>query len=213
MNFIQTDRETAEDQIANRINRELEHNDVLLLLSGGSNVDLGVAVVKKLNRKLTVGLIDERYGPIGHKDSNWQKLLDAGLDTNNVELLPVLEPGFSTTETAVAYSLKLQKATIQNQTIIGIFGIGEDGHTAGVLPQSTAVGSMDTFTSYTGPDFERLTITPTFFEHINIAFLVAYGDNKRAKLEELKTDITVGDQPAQALKDVSELIVYNDQVG
>lgn len=211
MKFILTDRQSAEEQIANRINQELESNNVLLLLSGGSNVSLGVAVVKKLNRKLTVGLIDERYGPVGHKDSNWQKLLEAGLEAENVELLPVLESDFSLSETAAAYASRLREVSAE-KTVIGIFGIGEDGHTAGILPHSEAVDSTDLFTSYIGPDFQRLTITPAFINQVDVAFLVAYGDNKRAKLEELKTDIPVGDQPAQALKDVRELIVYNDQV-
>jgi 6-phosphogluconolactonase/glucosamine-6-phosphate isomerase/deaminase len=212
MKFILTDRETAEEQIADRINQELERNNVLLLLSGGSNVSLGVEVVKKLNRKLTVGLIDERYGPVGHKDSNWQKLLEAGLEAENVELLPVLESDFSLSETAAAYASKLQEVSAE-KTVIGIFGIGADGHTAGILPHSEAVDSTDLFTNYVGPDFQRLTITPTYIKQVDVAFLVAYGDNKRAKLEELKANIPVGGQPAQVLKDVRELIVYNNQLG
>lgn len=213
MKFVKTDREAAIKQIAHRINDELSKNPVLLLLSGGSNIQLGVAVVEKLSptENLTVGLVDERYVPLGHRDSNWQQLLDAGLRADSLKTLPVLHDGLSAPETAQLYSDALTQARKQHSTVAGIFGMGADGHTSGVLPNSPAVTHTGDFISYQGPDFDRLTTTPAFFKHIDISFLVVFGANKSPMLEKLKTAAPAHEQPAQALKDSRELIVYNDQ--
>ena len=55
---------------------------VVWLVSGGSNIPISVEVLKALKIKvkptllksLKVMLTDERYGPVGHLDSNWQQL-------------------------------------------------------------------------------------------------------------------------------------------
>ena len=56
---------------------------IFWLLSGGSFMPIEVEVAQRLSdhpglKHLSVTLTDERYGPDGHQDSNWQKLLDAG---------------------------------------------------------------------------------------------------------------------------------------
>jgi 6-phosphogluconolactonase/glucosamine-6-phosphate isomerase/deaminase len=55
---------------------------VLWLLSGGSNIRAIVEVMDSIDDSLTPNLslllADERFGPVGHHDSNWQQLLDAG---------------------------------------------------------------------------------------------------------------------------------------
>ena len=35
-------------------------------------------------------LTDERYGPVGHPDSNWSQLLQKGFDLPQAKLVPVL---------------------------------------------------------------------------------------------------------------------------
>lgn len=214
MKFIQTDKNETIAQIAAVINQTLSEGNVLLLLSGGSNIDLSVNIRQRLELKnqLTIGLIDERYGPVGHADSNWTKLMKAGFNTGQTRLLPVLENDLSLEETAENYEEKLARATEENHQVIGLFGMGPDGHTAGILPDSPAVESKNLVAYFKGPDFERITTTPIYFNLIDIAFLIAYGEGKRPVLEKLKKDLPVRVQPAQALKDTKQFIVYNDQL-
>jgi hypothetical protein len=48
---------------------------------------------------------------------------------------------------------------------------------------------------------------------VTVAYLLAYGEDKRPALENLKTELPPNQQPAQILKDIAEAYVYNDQVG
>src|SRR5665648_130338 len=85
---------------------------VLLLLSGGSNIALAVTVINQLKPNevpLHVGLIDERYGIDGHADSNWQQLLDAGLDTTGIKTHPVLSGSVPHAQTSATYDAQLNQ--------------------------------------------------------------------------------------------------------
>lgn len=212
MNYARVAWGDAVSQMADKVNKALEEGPVLLLLSGGSNIRTSVALRDKLHisNDLTVGLTDERYGQPGHIDSNWQKLMDAGFDAKKVKLLPVLE-GKSIEETTEDYKEKLRNAFQTNSAIFGLFGLGEDGHTAGILPGSPAVESNEIVTHFPGPDFNRTTTTPVSFRSIDTAFLVAYGENKLEQIQRLNEDLPTAEQPAQALKSIPELIIYCDE--
>lgn len=115
---------------------------VLWLVSGGSAIETAILARTMINisesMKLHVGLVDERFGPIGHDDSNFKQLLGSGFDTNNILLLPLLTENKTITETSLLYNDKLIELLKTNHTI-GLFGIGIDGHTAGILPKSPLV--------------------------------------------------------------------------
>ena len=56
---------------------------VLWLVSGGSNITASVQLMQNLaddlTKNLTIMAVDERYGLVGHADSNEGQLLAAGL--------------------------------------------------------------------------------------------------------------------------------------
>ena len=60
--------------VADNLNERLVHGPGLWLLSGGSCVAVAVEAAKlvraDLADRLTVSLIDERFGAVGHSDSN-----------------------------------------------------------------------------------------------------------------------------------------------
>lgn len=215
MKLVRGDANKASEIITQAVNSALLEGPALLLVSGGSNIGLACSVVKNLAQKnnLTIGLIDERYGPIGHSDSNWQKLMDSGFNIDGINLLPVLN-GELFEETCAEYLSKMTTAINSNRSIIGIFGLGTDGHTAGILPNSQSVGADDIVSCYKGPDFMRITLTPKSFNKFDKAFLVAFGDNKKHHLKMLsRENLPTADQPAQALKNAKELVIISDQVG
>ena len=63
---------------------------VVWLLSGGSGIQAVLATCTLLAgsdlRNLYVTLSDERYGPVGHPDENWQQLLDGGMQLPSANL-------------------------------------------------------------------------------------------------------------------------------
>lgn len=217
MRFILTTEEDAPEIVAAAIDRTTKASpSTLLLLSGGSNIDRIVAIRRHLDvtgGQVTVGLVDERFGPPGHPDSNWAQLEAAGFDFTGVDTLPVLQPGLSLTETADRYGARLEAALAAPATCIGLFGLGEDGHTAGILVGSPALDSTEIVCGYSGPDFNRITLSKTAIRRLDAGLLLAYGQRKRAQLDRLEQSLDSREQPAQVLKDIKELMVYNDYKG
>src|SRR5690606_18486013 len=137
---------------------------VLWLVSGGSNVPASVQVMLNIpaaqSKNLSVSLMDERWGKPGHKDSNWQQLLQAGFDGKRASLLPVLRPGQSFEECTKDYGGIIGRAVTDNGIVVGQIGIGPDGHVDGILPGSAAANEDRSLTaSYEAPRFKRLTLT------------------------------------------------------
>lgn len=211
MKIMRGGSEEAIEIISTAVNDALGKGSVLLLLSGGSNIGISRLIRDKLDigNTLTVGLIDERYGEPGHEDSNWQKLVEAGFDFDETVQLPVLD-GSDIETTARNYSLKLEEAFAASNTVIGVFGIGEDGHTAGVLPGSPAVKTDDIVSRFKAKDFERITTTPALIDRFDTAFLVAIGGDKREQLNKLiGEELPVSTQPVQYLKKARQLIIIS----
>ena len=214
MNYILSNPDVTVATIAGHIGQAQAVGSVLLLLSGGSNISLEVEVLKQLSSldNLSVGLIDERYGAVGHPASNWQQLLSAGFKPEQVKSLPVLQ-GLDLSQTVTAYNQTLADAVQSHNNVIGVFGIGTDGHTSGILPNSPAVTSEQLVTSYKAADYERITTTPISMYLFDQAFLIAYGEQKYLALDNLSLELSIAEQPAQALKFAKHLTIYNDQIG
>lgn len=191
---------------------------VLWLVSGGSTVPIAVAVMRKLQmstevRNLTIMQVDERYGEPGHAHANWQALQDAGFACGNAACVPVLR-GTSLLETTQGYKAELAEALKTHDFRIGLFGIGVDGHTAGMLPNSSAAHeTTQLVASYKGPDFTRITITAPAIAQLDEAIVYAIGAAKASALQSLRQSHAVATQPAQALKQAASTTVYTDYQG
>jgi 6-phosphogluconolactonase/glucosamine-6-phosphate isomerase/deaminase len=211
--------EQAAEFIAAALSAPLtEGKQVLWLVPGGSAIVLAAAVAKLLQNvpltKLTVTLTDERYGPVGHPDSNWLQLEQAGfMPLPGAQLLPVLT-GASRDETVARFSDVLKEQLAAADYALGLFGIGADGHTAGILPHSPAVISQDFAAGYDAGQFQRITMTPQAIAQLDEAIVSAMGDTKWPVIDELETtDKPIPDQPAQQLKQVPKLTIFNDHKG
>lgn len=199
------------DTIAAKLN---EGRAVLWLVSGGSGGKVTIEVAKLLEGvpldKLFVTLSDERYGPVGHADENWQILLDDGLSLPGATLYRPLIGAFRE-DTTRAFGQWLEGVVQSVDYTIGLFGIGSDGHTAGIKPNTVAVDVADIVSDFAGEDFERITITPAFIPYVDEAVLQAFGEDKHHVIQQLLHDsVDVHVQPAQILKEISKLTVYSD---
>lgn len=216
MNVIHTqDSSGAVQQLAQTLRTLLsEDKKVLWLVSGGSGGKVTVEVSKLLQGipldNLFVTLSDERYGPVGHKDENWQILLDDGLSLAGATTYRPLI-GESREETAIRFGSWLNATVEQVDQVVGLFGIGSDGHTAGIKPGSSSVTSTETVDHFQGDDFERITITPAFFSRVDEGVLQAFGADKHEVIRQLLHDtIALDVQPAQILNKIPKLTVYSD---
>jgi len=231
MKFINIKNQSETGKIlADKIGEYLKQDKkVLWLLSGGSNISIAVEalnILKKdfssviasgakqssLKDNLAVTLTDERFGPVGHKDSNWQQLLLGGFDMSSVYAVPIL-CGMEPKETVIEFGKKYRDLTAEADVIIGQFGLGADGHTAGVLPNTIGVKDQGTSCFYDGGKFKRVTLTLKTIRNINIAYTFAFGESKKEIVKSIQSkNIPLEAMPAQVLNEIEESYLYSDQI-
>ena len=175
----------AAEFIAIRILEQLEQGKkVLWLIPGGSAQKVALLSIETISRhphkNLTISLTDERLGKVGHQDSNWRewKIPEA-------KLIPVL---------GTENWLKVLEREIENNEYkIGLFGIGANGHTAGLLPPESV------------SKWQRVSITPELIKKLDEAVLYAEGEDKQFILDSFQKGMSM---PAQVLKEVSKLKIF-----
>ena len=189
---------------------------VLWLIPGGSGAEVAARASQLLEgtplENLTITLTDERYGPVGHPDSNWLHLAHAGMHVTGAHLVPVLH-GEDLRLTAEQFADRLKELLPAADYRVGLFGIGGDGHTAGILPGSPAVEATELATAFTAEPFERVTATPAAIVRLDEAVVYAIGQAKHQQLERMEQNLSVAEQPAQILKRLPKLTVFNDLKG
>jgi 6-phosphogluconolactonase/glucosamine-6-phosphate isomerase/deaminase len=218
--ILTTGWEDGVADLTERLVRELAQNKrVLWLVSGGSNIPASVQIMDnippELKQNLGVMPADERYGPPGHDDSNWEQLMKAGFKAGQATTLPVLQDGLSFEQTIDSYDKLARKAFSGHQVIIAQLGIGDDGHIAGILPGSpAAAGSRALAAGYRSPPLSRLTLTFSGLRQVSAAYTFAFGNTKHRALSSLRDQsLPPNEQPAQILKELPEAYVYSDQFG
>lgn len=198
--------ETLIKEIRSVLLSEREGQGVLYLASGGSSIPISVAVLNgvpmELRAHITLTLTDERYGKVGHADSNWQQLLSAGLDLAGFTAVPVLiDDNKSKEETTELFAKHLNSAIANAKKIVALFGMGADEHIAGILPKSPATRAIDSSAVvYDAGTYQRITLTPPIFHKITDAFVYTKGDAKQFAVQNLSNDLSFVEHPNQLLK-------------
>ncbi|MBL8158965.1 6-phosphogluconolactonase [Candidatus Saccharibacteria bacterium] len=185
---------------------------VVWFVSGGSAATLAARASTRLpaSQKLLVLQVDERYGLPDHPDANWRKLREAGFMAEKFVCYPMLgDDDFATI--IEKYSQMVEVALRESEFSVGLFGIGADGHTAGLLPGSEALQSERLVAGFQGPDYQRITITAPAIAKLDLAVAYAVGEEKLPALQEFHEELTVEQQPAQALKAAGRVVIFTDQ--
>lgn len=221
MNFIHAENfEIGAAEMSARIVAALgQGRKVLWLVPGGSNIPISVYIMNLVRETvpigklgdLTVSLTDERYGPAGHQDSNWEQLDEAGFKFDNISVIPVLRD-MPLDATTAAFAEEIAQALRANDLVLGQFGIGADGHIAGILPRSPAVLDPNTVSAYQAEKFTRITLTPAALMRVQAAFAFVFGPSKSEAVARLRdSDLTLEEQPSQVLKMLPESYLFSDQ--
>lgn len=190
---------------------------VLWLVPGGSNINVACQVMKQLKANLgnlMIMLSDERIGKAGHPDSNYSQLHDKGFDYREATFNDILTAGDQEAITRL-YAEEAKRNFNAADKIIGFFGMGSDGHIAGILPHSPAATAGHVWAeSYESEPYTRVTLTPFALSHVQQAFVGAYGSEKLPALTNLHDKmLSITEQPAQILHHITESKIYNDQIG
>ncbi len=216
MNLITEDDDSIiVDYITTVISEQLKLGEsVLWLVPGGSAMGVATEVLQRLEDTDTSGLCitltDERYGQPGHDDENWSQLMKLGFVVESINAYRVLR-GEPPDITADDFNRKLTQLMATYSYKIGLFGVGVDGHTAGILPNSKAINSDKLAVYYVGSDFPRVTITPKTIGMLDEAVAYIHGRDKYTQVGRLiNGNSSIDNQPAQALKLASKSLVFSD---
>lgn len=198
------------------VNALLSNSKVVWFVPGGSNIPISVATSKaipdNLRPRLSVTLTDERFGSYGHKDSNWQQLKDLGFDFASLNTVEFLQKGNLNLADTQKITESRLKNIIKDAYLFGQFGIGTDGHIAGIKPNSPAVNSKNLVCGYKAKDFIRLTTTLKLIKQLNEAHIFALGKEKLKILEKLKNnDEPLEAMPAQIVKKIKKAVIYSEE--
>lgn len=195
-----------------------KYDRVIWLVSGGSNVAIAVEAMGLLDRDLTKKLVimqaDERFVAVDSADCNWYQLTKAGFEPKQARVYPVLSGKFKdVSEAASAYEELVKDQFAEADHIIAQLGIGDDGHTAGVLPGGPAASAEELVTGYAAERFERVTLTFPALQLVDEAYAFAYGAAKLYALTRLRDNqLPLEVLPAGVLRKIAKAVVYNDQI-
>lgn len=189
---------------------------ILWLIAGGSAIKVAVAVAQNLPKQylenLTVTLTDERYGEVRHADSNWQQLMDAGFKLDGARLQPVLT-GKSLSETTKDYAKMLKTDMEAADYSLALAGMGPDGHIFGIKAGSPSVASTQPVVDYKWDDYVRITPTGVLLKKLDEVVMYVAGQDKWPQLDTLEDRLDSNVQPAQLLKGLKRVIIFNDYKG
>jgi 6-phosphogluconolactonase len=160
-----------------------------LLVSGGSTpapVYLALARQSLDWTGVEVGLVDERWLPIGDPDSN-ARLIGETLLTELARVAkftPIRMPGQEFAEAVLAANQSSSPATI------ALLGMGPDGHTASLFPDMRELDqALDSLAYYVGVDAsgcpgagpwsQRVSMTPAGLAKATTRLLLIRGEQKR----------------------------------
>lgn len=203
-------------------------NPTLLMLSAGSALEiLGYVDEKTFSENLTVCMLDDRFSKTVDINNFLQLqktdfyILAQNAGVNFLDTLPRSEEQILDTASRFENNLKTWKAKNTSGIIIATLGMGPDGHTAGIFPETDKKRFIDLFQSdpwvvgYNAKNKhkypERVTSTLTFFKQINEGIAFVCGQEKKQKLDELlanKTEVNL--LPATAWAGIKNLAIFTN---
>lgn len=210
----------AKDYLVKQINDS--EGNILLLLAGGSCLNPVREAFKELDdetiSRIHVAQIDGRYVDIGAEGSNWRQIKEAiGPKLNKTaSQLVLLNTGDAPEDIAITYEMELTALLENADYTIGVYGVGADGHIAGMLPTK----NPEDFThfldgrlmvNYDAPDYTRMTTTLELINRMDEAVVFACGPAKAQAIERLNEDLPPHKHPLQLLKDAERATIFVGQ--
>lgn len=178
----------AGNQKAHDLLKPLVGSQTLLILSGGTSPDYKKMLVEPADiLPGAVCLVDERYGASYHPGSHELMVKECGLlnflQAKNITLHKILS-SLPFEQTAQDYDRKLRGLFTRFETKIGIMGIGEDLHTAGIFPKSMAVDSHQLAVAQQVDDQfpKRITMTIAALSKFSTFIILVFGEEKKKTL-------------------------------
>jgi 6-phosphogluconolactonase/glucosamine-6-phosphate isomerase/deaminase len=205
-------------------------NPILFLSSGGSALALLEYVAKdEIPEKLTVGMLDERVSR-DPAHNNFLKFAASKFywdaKDRGASFLPSIPHA---PEDIDGFASRLEKALRDwkdanpEGVVIATMGIGEDSHTAGIIPAADLIEFAKRFDdpqklvagfdgSHVAPHTGRVSVTlPFLHNHVDVAIVFVKGDAKKPALDRaLDPAIPLHQAPAGVLRGMKDARIFTD---
>ena len=195
-----------------------ERGPLLLLASGGSCLKLLTPeLFARLPQGSAIAPLDERYS-YDPEESNTVQIKKLLPSQSHVRLLGFeVQSDDSLPEVTVRLMETIDDwiAEHPGAPIIATLGIGKDGHTAGILPNSKATHSIDvSVVGYVAGDKYpgRVTMSFDFMRRrINHAICYAVGKDKAGALQLLEEPSLLANAPCRIMLEMADVQLFTDQ--
>ena len=218
MKLFKAKKEECEKQVAELIEELLtekikEKSKVVFAIPGGRSVSGIFELLKKKNidwKKAHVFMVDERYVPLDHEESNFK----LGYETFLKGLIPE--------ENLHPYKIEksLEKYAEELKNVGGVFDVvllssGEDGHVAGVYPEHHSIENEEEGFIYMDdspkPPSERVTASKKLIKKSAHAILLFFGEGKKEALKNyLDENKTEFESPNKIVNECENKYVFTD---
>ncbi len=202
---------------------------VLLLVAGGSSTEvLDYINPEYLSSTITVTVTDERFTE-DVEDNNFARMQTFPFYNDLIEVEAFcINTQLFTGDTIDIHAARFEKnirdwkQEFPTGTIIALFGIGADGHIAGILPgiynEADFKKTFDNdayiaIVDATGKDAhpQRVTTTFPFMRLVDFPLFYVKGENKRAALEKvLAKEGTLSETPARIIQEMKKPEIFTD---
>ncbi len=232
MNINKLDSEDVAETAGKALNQLLFNNKgepVLLMLSAGSAFKILDEIQQEnMGPELTITVLDERFSldPKVNNFSQLQKIpiykIAEAAECNFIGT--AVRPNETQAEFVARWEARLKdwKDKNPNGKIFATFGMGPDGHIAGIFPYADNEqlfkklflgNNWLTAYSATGKNQypERVTTTPAFFRLIDAAVVYITGDEKKEAIKKFASkSAPLHELPAMVLWDIKNVEVFTD---
>lgn len=217
--MIRGSRQQLEEQLVKLMTQHIvellqQQDHVVIGVPGGRSV---VAIFEKLQTmpiewsRVHICLVDERLVARGDKESNFRLLEESFCKVSEVHLHPVIAADVDKTA-AFQYAKLVQK--LGGRFDIILLSSGEDGHVAALFPDhpvlSVAEKMFVTFEDSPKPPAARVTASLPMLMQAKVAFLLFFGEGKRAALELFLSDVPLRKCPAKLVQSCAVSYVFSD---
>lgn len=201
-----------------------ENKPILLMLAGGSALSVVELIDPEIiSDKITVTVTDERYTDdlVENNFSSLQSTSFYGhlINVNALCIDTQIFSGETHSEHAerLAKNLSEWKRDFSDGKIIALFGVGKDGHIAGIIP-----GVEDFDTKFSGEfatdllavsnqHVERTTVTFPFMKTIDFPLVYMVGNEKADALKKIVAkEGSLNETPARILNEMKDPIIFTD---
>ncbi len=193
---------------------------VRIALSGGSTPKPLYQALSKAQdipfEKIEFFIVDERYVPANHPDSNQKMVREILIDPlkTKVKAFHFFKTDLPLEEAVKDYEKTLQPIALSKEGFdLVVLGIGPDGHTASLFPNSGALQETSRLVAHTQTEQfaikDRLTITFPLILKSKQLLVLLKGSEKRTILEAIqKPSTTITTLPAKKLLEHSNLSAF-----